>query len=78
MPSVLLIDDDVESRKATARLFTGKGWDVIEADDGSLGIDLAPKVKIKSLTAPEKRQAGRKLGSVQELVQALHTEAKVI
>ena len=44
----------------------------------SLGIDLAPKVKIKSLTAPEKRQAGRKLGSVQELVQALHTEAKVI
>ena len=44
----------------------------------SLGIDLKPKVKIMFLKAPEKRQAGRKLGSVQELVQALHTDAKVI
>ena len=44
----------------------------------SLGIDLAPKLRIKILKAPEKRQAGRKLGSVQELVQALHTDAKVI
>ncbi len=44
----------------------------------SLGVDLAPKLKIKTLKAPEKRQAGRKLGSVQELVAALHTEAKVI
>lgn len=44
----------------------------------SLGIDLSPKVKIRTMKAPEKRQAGRKLGSVQELVQALHTDAKVI
>ncbi len=44
----------------------------------SLGVDLTPKLKIKTLKAPEKRQAGRKLGSVQELVAALHTEAKVI
>lgn len=44
----------------------------------SLGIDLTPKVKITNMKAPEKRQAGRKLGSVQELVQALHTDAKVI
>ncbi len=44
----------------------------------SLGVDLAPKLKIKTLAAPPKRQAGRKVGSVQELVQVLHTEAKVI
>jgi electron transfer flavoprotein beta subunit len=44
----------------------------------SLGVDLAPKLKIKTLKAPEKRQAGRKVGSVEELVQVLHTEAKVI
>ncbi|HKV53638.1 MAG TPA: electron transfer flavoprotein subunit beta/FixA family protein [Candidatus Binataceae bacterium] len=44
----------------------------------SLGADLTPKLKIKSLNAPEKRQAGRKVGSVEELVQMLHTEAKVI
>ncbi len=44
----------------------------------TLGLDLHPRVKIKAMKAPQKRQAGRKLSSVQELVQALHTEAKVI
>ncbi len=44
----------------------------------SLGVDLTPKLKIKTLAAPPKRQAGRKVASVQELVQVLHTEAKVI
>ena len=44
----------------------------------SLGVDLAPKLKIKTMAAPPKRQAGRKVASVQELVSVLHTEAKVI
>jgi electron transfer flavoprotein beta subunit len=44
----------------------------------TLGVDLAPKLKIKALNAPEKRQAGRKVASVEELVEVLHTEAKVI
>ncbi len=44
----------------------------------SLGVELAPSLKIKTLNAPPKRQAGRKVASVQELVQVLHTEAKVI
>lgn len=43
-----------------------------------LGIDLTPRVKILSLTPPPKRQAGKKVESVQELVNLLHTEAKVI
>jgi electron transfer flavoprotein beta subunit len=53
-----------------------KPFNEIAAD--SLGVDLAPKLKIKALKAPEKRQAGRKVGSVEELVALLHTEAKVI
>ena len=44
----------------------------------SLGVDLASRLKVKTLAAPPKRQAGKKVGSVQELVQVLHTEAKVI
>ena len=44
----------------------------------SLGVGLGPKLKVKTLAAPPKRQAGKKVGSVQELVQVLHTEAKVI
>ena len=44
----------------------------------SLGVDITPKVKVLKLEPPSKREAGRKIGSVQELVQLLHTEAKVI
>jgi len=43
-----------------------------------LGVDLAPKLRVKALAAPPKRQAGRKVGSVEELVNVLHSEAKVI
>ena len=44
----------------------------------SLGVDVKPKLKVLKLTPPPQRQAGRKVGSVQELVQVLHNEAKVI
>src|SRR3954470_5790805 len=41
MPTVLLIEDDVESRKRVARLFIRHGWEVIEALEGKAGIELA-------------------------------------
>ena len=41
MPTVLLIEDDVESRKRVARLFSDHGWEVIETGDGKLGVELA-------------------------------------
>src|SRR5688572_11240368 len=41
MPTVLLIDDDVESRRRVGRLFARHGWEVIEALEGKAGIDLA-------------------------------------
>jgi electron transfer flavoprotein beta subunit len=43
-----------------------------------LGADVTPKLRIVKLSAPPKRQAGKVVGSVQELVNLLHTEAKVI
>ena len=43
-----------------------------------LGVDLAARVRIVKLEPPPKRQAGKKVDSVQELVQLLHTEAKVL
>jgi len=43
-----------------------------------LGVDVAPKTKIVKLETPPKRSGGRKVASVQELVQVLHNEAKVI
>ena len=41
MPTVLLIEDDVESRKKLARLFAKHGWETIEALEGKAGIELA-------------------------------------
>jgi electron transfer flavoprotein beta subunit len=49
-----------------------------EVEIGSLGIDVAPKVKVLKMEPPPKREAGKKVETVQELVQLLHTEAKVI
>jgi electron transfer flavoprotein beta subunit len=43
-----------------------------------LGVDTAARVKTIKLETPPKRQAGRKVESVQELVRVLHDEAKVI
>jgi len=43
-----------------------------------LGVDVAPKSKIVKMEPPPKRQAGKKVASVEELVHLLHTEAKVI
>ncbi len=41
-----------------------------------LALDLKPKIKIHKMSTPGKRQAGRKLQSVEELVEVLHTEVK--
>jgi len=44
----------------------------------SLGLDLAPRLKVKRLTAPPKREAGRKVESPADLIALLHSDAKVI
>ena len=41
MPTVLLIEDDAESRRATAELFAREDWKILEAGDGEAGISLA-------------------------------------
>ena len=43
-----------------------------------LGVDPAPRLTLVSVAEPPKRQAGKKVGSVEELVAMLKTEAKVI
>ncbi len=43
MPTVLLIEDDDESRRTTSDLFSRDKWTVLEARDGEVGIDLALK-----------------------------------
>jgi electron transfer flavoprotein beta subunit len=43
-----------------------------------LGVDPAPRLTVLKVEEPPKRQAGRKVGSVAELVDRLRNEAKVI
>jgi electron transfer flavoprotein beta subunit len=49
-----------------------------EIDAGSLGVDLKPRLTVKSLSPPAARKAGRKVESVDELLQVLQREAKVL
>jgi len=43
-----------------------------------LGVDVTPRLSVLRVEEPAKRQAGAKVGSVQELVAKLRNEAKVI
>jgi electron transfer flavoprotein beta subunit len=43
-----------------------------------LGVDVTPRLTVLKVEEPAKRQAGRKVGSVEELVAMLRNEAKVI
>ena len=47
-------------------------------DAASLGVDLTPRSTLKKLNPPPARKAGRKVESVDELIQALRSEAKVL
>lgn len=49
-----------------------------EIEISTLGIDVAPRVAVKKMTAPAKRQAGKKVDSVDSLISALQNEAKVL
>ncbi len=53
-----------------------KTLDTLSPED--LGVDLAPTVEILSVEPPAERQAGIKVESVEELVDKLKNEAKVI
>ena len=53
-----------------------KPMDVLKAE--KLGIDLAPRTKLLKVSEPPKRKAGIKVKTVEELVDKLKNEAKVI
>ncbi len=41
MPRVLIIEDDAENRRTIAELFKSDEWEVLEAADGDVGIEMA-------------------------------------
>lgn len=53
-----------------------KPLEIIEGTE--LGIDIAPRLKVIKVSAPQERKAGVRVSSVEELVQKLKNEAGVI
>src|SRR4030095_6367915 len=57
MPSVLIIEDDENGRRAIAKLFAREDWKVFEAADGDSGVELAlrnrPEVILCDLLMPK-------------------------
>ncbi len=57
MPTVLLIEDDAESRRVIGELFAHEDWNVLEAGDGDIGVELAlkhsPEVILCDLLMPK-------------------------
>lgn len=57
MPSVLIIEDDEDSRRALSKLFARRDWKVFEAADGDSGVELAlrnrPEVILCDLLMPK-------------------------
>jgi electron transfer flavoprotein beta subunit len=80
LPAVVTVDLRLNTPRYASLpgIMKARKKELKEIPVGSLGIDVAPKLKIVKLDPPPKRQAGRKVGSVQELIQVLHNEAKVI
>jgi electron transfer flavoprotein beta subunit len=52
--------------------------EIKEIPVNELGTDITPRLKVQKLEPPAKKQAGKKVETVQALVDLLHTEAKVI
>ena len=57
MPTVLVIDDEIQIRRLLRAALEGSGWRVVEADSGQLGISEAalarPDVVILDLGLPD-------------------------
>jgi electron transfer flavoprotein beta subunit len=52
--------------------------EIKEIPVSELGADITPRLKVQKFEPPAKKQAGKKVETVQALVDLLHTEAKVI
>jgi electron transfer flavoprotein beta subunit len=52
--------------------------EIKEIPVAELGVDISPRLKIHKVDPPAKKEAGKKVETVQELLDLLHTEAKVI
>jgi electron transfer flavoprotein beta subunit len=80
MPAVVTCDLRLNKPRFASLpgIMKAKKKPVEEIAAASLGVDLAPRVVVKKLTEPPKRQGGLKVADVPELYAKLKGEAKVL
>ncbi len=80
MPAVVTTDLRLnEPRYASLpNIMKAKQKPVVEKTPDDYGVDVTPRMTVIKVTEPPKRQAGIKVSSVEELVDKLKNEAKVI
>mmetsp|Transcript_89946 Transcript_89946/g.268346 ORF Transcript_89946/g.268346 Transcript_89946/m.268346 type:complete len:256 (-) Transcript_89946:114-881(-) len=80
LPAVVTADLRLnEPRYATLpNLMKAKKKPMEVIDAGSLGVDMAPRLQVLKVEEPPARAGGKKVESVDELVDKLKTEAKVL
>src|ERR1700736_5233323 len=80
LPAVITTDLRLnEPRYASLpNIMRAKKKPIVMTTPEALGIDIPPRLVVLKVEEPPKRQGGRKVGSVAELVDKLKTEARVI
>jgi electron transfer flavoprotein beta subunit len=80
LPAVITVDLRLnEPRYASLPgIMKARKKELKEIPLAELGVNTSPTLKIHKLEPPSKRQAGKKVASIEELVGLLHSEAKVI
>jgi len=80
IPAILTVDLRLnEPRYASLpNIMKARKKEIAKKTPADLGVDTTPRLKTLKVAEPPKRQGGKKVGSVAELVDKLHNEAGVI
>ena len=80
LPAILTVDLRLnEPRYASLpNIMKARKKEIAKKTPADLGVDTTPRLKTLKVAEPPKRQGGKKVGSVSELVDKLHNEAGVI
>lgn len=80
LPAVVTVDLRLNKPRFASLpgIMKAKKKELKDVPAASLGVDLTPKVVVRRLAEPPKRQGGKKVADVAELYLKLHEEAKVL
>ena len=80
LPAILTVDLRLnEPRYASLpNIMKARKKEIAKKSPADLGVDTTPRLKTLKVAEPPKRQGGKKVGSIAELVDKLHNEAGVI